>query len=120
MTTSTAQPCERLTDLLADLRDEPGLLSFTDAEHVGQCLRCQAEIARFRRLDRALAGLRDVHVEADPAVLAGIVHRLDSAAERRERQRIAGRRAASIVGFAAATAAGVGGVLVLATRRRSA
>ena len=43
-----------------------------------------------------------------------------SAAERRERHRIAGRRAASLVGLAAATAAGVGGVLVLATRRRSA
>lgn len=120
MTTSTALLCDRLANLIVDLADEPGLLSTTDAEHVGQCLRCQAEMARFRRLDRALAELRNLPVDADPAVLEGIVQRLDSAVERRERQRIASRRAASIVGVAAATAAGVGGVLVLATRRRSA
>jgi hypothetical protein len=120
MTTSTAQPCDRLADLFVDLRDEPGLLSAAEAEHVSQCLRCQAEMARSRRLDRALASLRNLPLQADPAVLESILERLDTAVERRERQRIAGRRAASIVGFAAATAAGVGGVLVLATRRRSA
>jgi pyruvate/2-oxoglutarate/acetoin dehydrogenase E1 component len=45
---------------------------------------------------------------------------LDEALDRRERIRIAGRKTALLGGIAAATAAGVGGVLVLATRRRSA
>lgn len=120
MATSNVQPCERLADLMADLRDDPELLSVSDAGHVAQCLRCQAERARYRRLDRALADLRTLPVEADPTLVEEILGRLDSATERRARQRMAGRRAASIVGFAAATAAGVGGVLVLATRRRSA
>jgi hypothetical protein len=67
-----------------------------------------------------LASLRLRPVPADPGILDGLLEGLDSASERRERHRIASRRAASIVGLAAATAAGVGGVLVLATRRRSA
>lgn len=120
MTMSTVLPCDRLAEVMPDLLDDPELLSPTDAAHVAQCLRCQAELARFRRLHRTLASLRDLPVPADAGLVEGILAGLDSAAERRERHRIAGRRAASIMGLAAATAAGVGGVLVLATRRRSA
>ena len=120
MMTSTAVPCDRLAELMPDLLDDPGLLSSADSAHIAQCLQCQAEMARFRRLRRVLASLRLQQVPADPGLVDDLLEGLDSAAERRERQRIAGRRAASIVGLAAATAAGVGGVLVLATRRRSA
>ncbi len=115
-----ARPCDRLGELMPDLVDSPELLSTDDAEHVAECLRCQADLARFRRLRRALASLRDLPLPADPEILDQLLEGLDSAVERRERHRIAGRRAVSIVGLAAATAAGVGGVLVLATRRRSA
>jgi len=120
MTMSTVLPCDRLAELMPDLLDDSGLLSGEEADHVAQCLRCQAEMARFRRLRRTLASLRLRPVPADPGVLTDLLEGLDSAAERRERHRLASRRAASIVGLAAATAAGVGGVLVLATRRRSA
>ena len=120
MTMSTALPCDRLAELMPDLLDDPALFTETDADHVAHCLRCQAEMARFRRLRRTLAGLRLQHISTDPGVVEGVLEGLDSAAERRERHRTTGRRAASIVGLAAATAAGVGGVLVLATRRRSA
>jgi len=120
MTMLTVLPCDRLIELMPDLLDDPELLSVEEMDHVAQCLRCQAEMARFRRLRRTLAGLRLRPVPADPGILNGLLEGLDSAAERRERHRIASRRAASIMGLAAATAAGVGGVLVLATRRRSA
>jgi len=120
MTMSTVLPCDRLAEVMPDLLDDPELLSPTDAAHVSQCLRCQAEMARFRRLRRMLLNLRDQPIAADSELLEEILAGLDSAAERRARHRIAGRRAASIMGLAAATAAGVGGVLVLATRRRSA
>lgn len=120
MTKSVALPCDHLAELMPDLVDDPHLLSPDDAQHVAECLRCQADLARFRRLRRTLASLRDLPEPADPEILDRILEGLDSAAERRERHRIAGRRAVSIVGLAAATAAGVGGVLVLATRRRSA
>jgi hypothetical protein len=117
---STVLPCDRLAELMPDLLDDPGLLAEADSAHIAQCLRCQAEMARFRRLRRILASLRLQQVPAEPDLVDDLLGGLDLAAERRERHRIAGRRAASIVGLAAATAAGVGGVLVLATRRRSA
>ena len=120
MTMLTVLPCDRLVELMPDLLDDPELLSVEETDHVAQCLRCQAEMARFRRLRRTLASFGEIPVAADPAILDDILEGLDSAAERRERHRIASRRAASIVGLAAATAAGVGGVLALATRRRSA
>ena len=120
MTMSTVLPCDRLVELMPDFLDDPGLLSGEEMEHFAQCLRCQAEMARFRRLRRTLASLRHRPVPADHGIFDHILEGLDSAAERRERHRVASRRAASIVGLAAATAAGVGGVLVLATRRRSA
>ena len=120
MTMSTALPCDRLAELMPDLLDDPSLLTATDSGHIAQCLRCQAEMARFRRLRRTLASLRLQQVPAEAGLVDDLLEGLDSAAERQERQRIAGRRAASIVGLAAVTAAGVGGVLVLATRRRSA
>lgn len=120
MATSTAAPCEQIAGILPEFVDEPALLSGSQAAHLGECLRCQADLARFRRLRRTLAALRTEPVPTDPDLLDAVLEGLDSAVERRERHRIAGRRAASFVGLAAATAAGVGGVLVLATRRRSA
>lgn len=120
MSASTAMPCDRVTERIPDLLDDAELLTDADAAHLAQCLRCQAELARFRRLARVLGGLRDQPVPTDPDLLADLLEGLDSAAERRARTRRTGRRAASFVGLAAATAAGVGGVLVLATRRRSA
>jgi len=120
MTMSMTKQCDHLADLMPGLLDDQNLFSPEDAAHVAQCLGCQAEMSRYRRLNRTLQGLRDLAVPAPSGLLEELLAGLDSAAERRERHRIAGRRAASLVGLAAATAAGVGGVLVLATRRRSA
>ena len=120
MTMSMTKQCDHLADVIPGLLDDQNLLSPGNAAHMGQCLRCQAELSRYRRLERTLRGLRDLAVPVPSGLLDELLEGLDSAADRRERHRIAGRRAASLVGLAAATAAGVGGVLVLATRRRSA
>jgi hypothetical protein len=83
-------------------------------EHVGECLRCQAELARYRRLIRTLKSLHgeDVMppVDALPALLAEM-----------EASGTAGLGRAAIVGayisgVAVATAAA--GVLVWRSRRR--
>ena len=117
---STTKQCDHLADLMPGLLDDQNLFSPEDASQVAQCLSCQAEMSRYRRLERTLRDLRDLAVSVPTGLLEDLLEDLDSASERRERHRIAGRRAASLVGLAAATAAGVGGVLVLATRRRSA
>jgi hypothetical protein len=116
-------PCDRISGHLPAFLDEPGALAPDDRRHVERCLRCQADLARSRRIHRIMAAMRTESVPADPSVIGSVLAGLDSAADRRDRrdrQRVKGRRAASFVGLAAATAAGVGGVLVLATRRRTA
>jgi hypothetical protein len=115
-----SKPCERIAELLPVMVDDPQVIGSEDRVHVDRCLRCQAELARYRRIRRTMASMRAEPIPVDPSVLAGVLEGLDSATERREHQRTVGRRAASFMGLAAATAAGVGGVLVLATRRRSA
>jgi hypothetical protein len=86
---------------------------------VGQCLRCQAELAQYRRLRRTMVAMAAESIPV-PADLTRVLVGLDDALARRARQRTVGKRAAYIGGLAAATAAGVGGVLVLTTRRRPA
>jgi hypothetical protein len=71
MTMSTVLPCDRLVELMPDLLDDPELLSVEETDHVAQCLRCQAEMARFRRLRRTLASFGEIPVAADPAILDG-------------------------------------------------
>lgn len=123
MTTMDKAPelCDRLAELLPEALDDPGLFDGEGARHMDQFLRCQAEGARYRRLSRTLIGLRSVPSgPIDPHFLNELLEGLHGEAERRQRQWSNGRRAASFVGLAAATAAGVGGVLALANRRRSA
>ncbi len=113
-------PCDRLTERLAAAVDDASALGELEWAHVAQCLRCQADLAQYRRLRRLLANLGDERQVPTPELLAGLLADLDVAMDRQERHRHAGRRAAYFGGLAAATAAGVGGVLVLATRRRPA
>ncbi len=111
--------CEAVAERLPAAVDEPGALDADQAEHVGQCLRCQAELAQYRRLRRTMAAMATESVPV-PADLTDVLVGLDDALARRARQRTVGKRAAYLGGLAAATAAGVGGVLVLTTRRRPA
>ncbi len=88
--------------------------------HFETCLRCQAELAQYKKLLRALASLRKQHLVIDETLVdeillalqpGGTVHRLQrlSTASR-------SRKAAYIGGIAAAATAGAAGAFVLATR----
>jgi len=112
--------CDTLAERLPAALDDSTALSAADVEHVGQCLRCQAEMAQYRRLRRTMAAMGVDPASAPPGLVTEVLVGLDEAIARRARQRTAGKRAAYLGGLAAATAAGVGGVLVLATRRRPA
>src|SRR5262245_47881255 len=81
--------------------------------HVEACLRCQAELAKYRRTLRALHQLRTEVLEPAPGLLGDILLTLEEAGERRAiRHLLNGRRAAYLGGIAAATAAGAAGVIV--------
>ncbi len=51
------------------------------ARHAEKCLHCQAEIARDRRLRRALRALRDVVEPAPPSLAGSVASRLDRPGE---------------------------------------
>ena len=56
--------------------DDPEVLTGPLAAHIGSCLRCQAEVARYRRLHRSLGSLAE-HVEVAPnGLVADVESRL--------------------------------------------
>lgn len=88
--------------------------------HVESCLRCQAELARYRRLLRTLQQLRTRYLEPAPGSLAETLVALEEVAERRViRSALSGRRLAYAgAGTAVATAAATAAVLIARSRRR--
>ena len=109
--------CDDLAELLSAAGSEGGDLDDRRARrHVGSCLRCQAELAQYRRLVRALATLR-TDVVAAPGLVDDVLAVLEDAGERSAmRALLRGRRVAYVGGLAAAGAAGA--ALVLASRAR--
>jgi hypothetical protein len=106
----TILQCDDMFDNLA--ADDDVVLS-TDARiHVAQCLRCQAEVAGFRRLRRAMRGLADRPAPCSPTLELDILTMLDEHDGRLGR-RVNGYAAATIGGLAAAA-----GVIALAARQR--
>ena len=62
-------------------------------EHVGECLRCQSELAKYRKLLRLLNQLRASRVEPPPGTVTDVLGALEEAAQRRMiRSALTGRR----------------------------
>ncbi|MEM9203534.1 MAG: hypothetical protein AAGC53_17975 [Actinomycetota bacterium] len=88
-------------------------LSAETSRLVQQCLRCQAEIATYRRLRRAMRSLAESPRPAAPDLEQQILVALD-AVDDRTGSRVPTVAAATLGGLAAAA-----GVIALAARRRS-
>ena len=117
--------CAEVAELLPAAADgplDPKRLDRRMARHVEQCLRCQAELAGYRRLLRALHDLRTEVLLPPAGAVAGCLAAIAGASERRAGLALLnGHRGAYIGGLAvAATAAGAGAAIVLATRKRRA
>ena len=105
--------CDDATAAIASLAAGETPRKQRAADHVATCLRCQAEVARRRRVRSALATLRGDRVEPGPELLPDLLVTLrevaahdDKVAER--------RRLAAYVGGAAAAG---GLVLAMASGR---
>ncbi|MDH3299567.1 MAG: hypothetical protein OES24_03580 [Acidimicrobiia bacterium] len=87
--------------------------------HFETCLRCQAELAQYKKLLRALASLRDQRLAVDDTLVNEILLALEPGGTVHRLQRLSSasrsRKAAYIGGIAAATA-GAAGALVIASR----
>lgn len=112
--------CEAIADRLPGVDDGSATLDRTERSHVESCLRCQAELAQYRRLLRAMQMLRHEMVAPPPGLLGDVLGALETAGERSAvRAALSGRRAAYIGGIAAtAAAAGAGAAMVLVARGR--
>lgn len=112
--------CDQIFATLPGFVDGSARLDRSERRHVEQCLRCQAELARYRKLLRAMRSLRTDTGPAPDGLVGSILAHVEAAGERSAvRATLTGRRAAYIGGIAAATAAaGAGAALVLVTRGR--
>jgi hypothetical protein len=111
--------CDQVGALLSDVAEGVVTLDSSARAHIDRCLRCQAELVQYRKLLRALRALRVQIIEPAPGLLPDIFAAIEEAGERRAlRDLLDGRRVAYLGGLAAATAAGVGGAIVIASRSR--
>ena len=113
--------CDEVTSLLPGLVD--GEAVGVEAErHVATCLRCQAELARYRRLLRTLALLRTRYAEPTPGLLGETLAVITDAAEHGARRTLlSGRRLAyaGAIGGSALAAGATAAVLIARSRKRA-
>jgi len=108
--------CDQLSPLLAGVVDGSAVMDLRSSEHVASCLRCQAELAQYRRLLRSLRHLRDEPVAVPADLLASIGARLDRYGTPRGGPW--GRRVAYAGALAATAAGAAGAIAIVATRSR--
>ena len=115
--------CDEVTVLLPSLVDGVDESNRAAQAHVETCLRCQAELARYRKLVRTLEQLKHRYIEPADGLLGETLAALGDAAEKGAlRTYITGRRLAyggAAVGTAA-LAAGTAALIIARSRRRAA
>jgi hypothetical protein len=113
--------CDDVALLLPEAVGNDTPVSLPVQRHVESCLRCQAELARYRRMLRGLQLLRTQYLEPAPGVLSQTLAAIGEASERRAiRSTLSGKRLAYVgaVGGALA-AAGATTAVVLVARARA-
>jgi hypothetical protein len=114
--------CEEVTPLLPGLVDGDTMTADVD-QHVQSCLRCQAELARYRRLLRTLAMLRTRYAEPMPGLLGDTLAAITDATEHGARRTLlSGKRLAyaGAIGGSALAATATAALLIARSRRRAA
>ncbi len=111
--------CEEIADQLPMIMDRPGTADRSVVGHVETCLRCQAELAHYRRLLRLLHQLKTQGPEPPPGAVGDIIAMLEESVERGAIRSALTGRPAAYVGGLVATAGAAGAVIVLANRSRS-
>lgn len=109
---------EDVADLLPEMADgtaevSPEVLAFVETD-----LRCQAELARYRRILRALHELRTRYLEPSPSLLPQTLAALEEAGERPLARALLGGRRLVVAGAIGGVAAGAAATAVLVVRSR--
>jgi anti-sigma factor RsiW len=113
---------EDVADLLPGIVDGTIRVDDRTREFIESDLRCQAELARYRKLLRTLEQLRSRYFEPTPGLLAATLTALAEEGERRVvHSIITGKRlayAGAAIGGVAAAGAAATAVIVARSRRR--
>ena len=108
-------PCAEVALILPAYVAGEATLDARSSQHVAHCLRCQAEIAHYRRMLRTLRDLRE-HTPAPPStVLADIIGQLGG--DDADSRTLLGTFV--VVALAAGAAGGAGMMLWLSRRSRA-
>ena len=114
--------CEDVAELLHRVVDSGEPVELDARRHIEGCLRCQAELARYRRMLRGLTLLRTRYLEPAPGLLSETLAALGEAGERRAmHSMLNGKRlayAGAIGGAAVAAGAAATAMIVVRSRRR--
>jgi anti-sigma factor RsiW len=115
--------CEDVARILPGSVDSWTAVDVSVQRHVESCLRCQAELARYRKMLRGLQLLRTRYLEPTPGLLATTLTAIEEAGERHVvRSILTGRRlayAGALGGAAVAAGAAATAVIVHRSRRRA-
>ncbi len=115
--------CDDVALLLPEAFGAGAAVELSVQRHIETCLRCQAELARYRKMLRGLQLLRSRYLEPAPGLLAQTLAAIGEAGERQAvRSLLSGRRLAyvgAIGGAAVAAGAAATAVLVHRSRRRT-
>jgi anti-sigma factor RsiW len=115
--------CEDVAQILPGAVDRWTAVDLSVQRHVESCLRCQAELARYRKMLRGLQLLRTRYLEPAPGLLATTLTAIEEAGERHVvRSILTGRRlayAGALGGAAVAAGAAATAVIVHRSRRRA-
>ena len=99
--------CDEVARILPEAVDSGAAVELSVQRHIETCLRCQAELARYRKMLRGLQLLRTRYLEPAPGLLAQTLAALEEAGERQAmRSILSGRRLAYVgaIGGAAVAA----------------
>ncbi len=114
--------CDDVAKLLPAAVEHGAAVEISVQRHIESCLRCQAELARYRRMLRGLQLLRTRYLEPSPGLLAQTLAAIEEAGERQAVHSIlSGRRLAyvgAIGGAAFAATAATAAMIVHRSRRR--
>lgn len=112
--------CDEVASLLPSLIDGVDTANVDADLHVASCLKCQAELARYRKLKRSLEQLRTRYVEPTPGLLGETLAALTDAAEKGAlRSMVTTRRLAYAGAITGTAAAATAAVLIARARRRA-
>jgi predicted anti-sigma-YlaC factor YlaD len=112
--------CDEVVAVIPGLVDGSAATDVRVERHLQSCLRCQAELARYRRLLRMLAMLRTRYVEPNPGLLSDTLAALADVAEQGARRTLLSGRTLAYAGAIGGTAvaAGATAALLIARSRR--